>query len=94
MIGLASVVRISSKARLRFDRHSQKHMLLYPERGLLLSDSAADVLALCTEARSVSAIVETLVNKYGETSRDKIALDVVDVLKSLADRGLIDEVLP
>ena len=92
MIGLASVVRISSKARLRFDRHSQKHMLLYPERGLLLSDSAADILALCTEARSVSAIVETLVNKYGETSRDEIAVDVVGVLSGLADRGLIDEV--
>ena len=36
------------KARLRFDdRVSGKHMLLYPERGLELSDSAARIVALC-----------------------------------------------
>ena len=94
MIGTGSVVRISSKARLRFDRHSQKHMLLYPERGLVLSVTAADIVTLCTEAREVSSIVDTLVDKYGEASRDAIALDVVEVLTGLASRGLVEEVGP
>ena len=36
-----------SKARLRFDRKSSRYMLLYPERGLVLNPTAADVLQRC-----------------------------------------------
>ncbi len=94
MIDVASVVRLAPKVRLRFDQHSHRHMLLYPERGLVLSATAADVVRLCTEARPVSAIVEQMVAKYGESSRDAIVADVLDLLRSLADRGLMHEVTP
>ncbi len=94
MIDMGSVVRLSPKARLRFDRHSGKHMLLYPEHGIELSQTAADVLVMCTEARGVEAIVEGLVEKYGQGNRDAIVRDVVELLQGLADRGLVGEVQP
>jgi pyrroloquinoline quinone biosynthesis protein D len=94
MIDVASVVRLAPKARLRFDRLRQQHMLLYPERGLVLSPTAADVVALLDAAREVGAIVEELVGKYGESKRADIAKDVLDLLRDLADRGLISEVTP
>jgi pyrroloquinoline quinone biosynthesis protein D len=92
MIGIESTVHLASKARLRFDRLSNKHMLLYPERGLVLSDTAADVVTLCVEARTVVSIVESLVERYGEGQRAAIVADVVELLQELADKGLIREV--
>jgi coenzyme PQQ biosynthesis protein PqqD len=94
MIDVASVVRLAPKARLRFDRLRQQHMLLYPERGLVLSATAADVVALLDEGRAVGAIVDKMVDKYGEDNRAAIARDVLDLLRDLADRGLVREVAP
>jgi hypothetical protein len=42
----------------------------------------------------VSAIVEEMVAKYGEQCRQAIVADVLDLLRSLADRGLLREVTP
>ena len=86
-------MRLAPKARLRFDGHSQKHAV-YPEHGIVLSQTAADVVTLCVEARPVGAIVESLVEKYGETNREVIAKDVIELLQGLADRGLVGEVGP
>ena len=94
MIDVASVVKLASKARLRFDRHRQQHMLLYPERGLVLSATAADIVALLTEARTVGSIVEQLSKKYGQARREEIARDVLELLRDLAARGLVAEVTP
>jgi len=92
MIDVASVVRLAPKVRLKFDRHAQGYMLLYPERGLALSASAADVLTQCTEARPVASIVEQIVSKYGEPSREVVTQDVLTLLRDMADRGLVREV--
>ncbi len=94
MIGHSSVVRLAAKARLRFDRHAQKHMVLYPERGLVLSESAADVVTLLVEPRPVAAIVETLAAKYDKADLEIIRRDVLELLRGLANRGLVEEVLP
>jgi coenzyme PQQ biosynthesis protein PqqD len=92
MIDVASVVRLAPKVRLKFDRHSQGYLLLYPERGLALSATAADILTLCTEPRQVTAIVEQIVSKYGEANRDAIVEDVLALLRDMAHRGLVREV--
>jgi pyrroloquinoline quinone biosynthesis protein D len=94
MIDVASVVRLAPQARLRFDRLRQQHMLLYPERGLVLSPTAADIVALLDETRAVAAIVEQMVAKYGEGNRAAIAEDVLELLRDLAGRGLLAEVSP
>lgn len=92
MIEAASIVCLAPKARLHFDRHTQRHLLLYPERGLALNQSASDVLQQCVQACSVGAIIEQLVAKYGEAQRAAIAEDVLALLRSLAERGLLREV--
>jgi coenzyme PQQ biosynthesis protein PqqD len=93
MIDADSVVRLAPKARLRFDRHAQKYMVLYPERGLVLSATAADVVTLCVEPRAVDSIVETLAGKYESADKETILRDVVELLRGLADKGLV-EVVP
>jgi pyrroloquinoline quinone biosynthesis protein D len=92
MIASGSRVRLAAKARLKFDRHSQKHMLLYPERGIVLNATAADVVALCAEAEplTVASIVDRVVAKYGEAQREAIARDVLELLQGLADKGLVE----
>jgi len=92
MIGAGSVVRLASKARLKFDRHAQKHMVLYPEKGLVLSATAADVVTLCVEPRAVAAIIETLAEKYDKSDREAIGRDVSELLQQLLDRGLVEVV--
>jgi coenzyme PQQ biosynthesis protein PqqD len=92
MIDVATVVRLAPKVRLRFDRQTQGYLLLYPERGLALSTTAADILTLCAEPSSVSAIVEQLVSKYGEPNRADIEKDVLALLRDMVDRGLVREV--
>ena len=60
--------RLAVKARLRFDRHAQRFMLLYPERGLLLNSAAADILRLCTGGVTVETIVGMLSARDPATS--------------------------
>jgi hypothetical protein len=64
-------------------------MLLYPERGLELSDSAARIAALCQEERAVSAIVDQLSSETSGASREQIERDVLLFLGELESRGLL-----
>jgi coenzyme PQQ biosynthesis protein PqqD len=92
MIEVATIVRLAPKARLHFDRHTRRHLLLYPERGLALNQSASDVLLQCVEGCRVADIIEQLVAKYGEEQRAAIGEDVLALLRTLAERGLLREV--
>jgi coenzyme PQQ biosynthesis protein PqqD len=93
MIDLASQPRLAAKARLRFDARSGRQMLLYPERGLELTDSAARIVALFGEGRTVAAIVEALVAASGEPPA-RIEADVLAFLRALEERGLLTETTP
>ena len=88
MIAGGSRVRLAPKARLQRDRVSGKQFLLYPERGLELSDSAARIVALCAGDRTVAAIVDELAAASGEP-RERIETEVIDFLRALDDRGLL-----
>jgi len=93
MIDLTSRPRLAGKARLRFDARSGRQMLLYPERGLELTDSAARIVALFGEERTVDAIVEALVAASGEP-RARIEAEVLTFLRALDERGLLVEATP
>jgi coenzyme PQQ biosynthesis protein PqqD len=88
MIEAGSRVRLAPKARLQRDRVTGRAFLLYPERGLDLSDSAARIVALCAGDRTVAAIVDELVAASGEP-RERIETEVIDFLRALDDRGLL-----
>ena len=88
MIGPGARVRLARKARLHRDRVTGKPFLLYPERGLELSDSAARIVAACAGEKAVAAIVDELAAASGEP-RERIETEVIDFLRVLEDRGLL-----
>jgi pyrroloquinoline quinone biosynthesis protein D len=81
--------RLAPKVRLRWDRKDARYMLLYPERGLVLNATAADVAQLCTGEHTVTAIVDRLAEKYAREGRDVVEREVLSFLSALAERGLI-----
>jgi coenzyme PQQ biosynthesis protein PqqD len=89
VIGPGTRVRLAAKARLRFDERSGKHVLLYPERGLELSESAARIAAECREERTAAAIVDALTAASTGAPRERIEADVLAFLRELEDRGLL-----
>lgn len=89
MIGPGARPRLAPKARLRFDRHSGRNLLLFPERGLALNETAAEILKLCTGEATVAEILETLVAKYGAEKRETLTAEMQVFLQQLADRNLL-----
>jgi pyrroloquinoline quinone biosynthesis protein E len=81
--------RLSRKARVQPDPRDGRPVLLSPERGLRLSDTAAEVVALCDGTRDVDAIVDELAARYS-ADRATIARDVDALLEDLHRRALIE----
>ena len=90
MISGDSRPRIASKARLRYDRRDNRYMLLYPEKGLVLNPTAAEIAKLCTGEHSVTAIISQLASRYGKDAAE-IEGEVMKFLSALAERGLLQE---
>jgi len=82
--------KIASKARLRYDRKTDRTMLLYPEKGLVLNPTAAEIAKLCTGEHSVSDIVARLAAQYGKDAAT-IESEVTKFLTALSERGLLQE---
>ena len=88
MIPVDARPTLASKVRLRWDRRAEKYMLLYPERGLVLNATGADIVQLCTGEHTVGGIVAQLAGKYAREPED-VAQEVQTFLTRLAERGLI-----
>jgi coenzyme PQQ biosynthesis protein PqqD len=81
---------LARQVRLKLDPRSGKQVLLYPEKGLELNDTAARVAALCGEPRTVGEIVDRLVTAAdGATPSAQIEAEVLAFLNALEDRGLL-----
>lgn len=80
---------LAAKVRLRFDRHSGRHMLLYPERGMELNESAARIAGLCTGDKSVTEIIARLHAESPGATREQIEADVQAFLQALLERALL-----
>ena len=91
MISAGTRPRLAAKARLRWDRKAERWMLLYPERGLVLNPTAADVVQLCTGEHTVETIVEKLAEKYTTQPREALEQEIVTFLGRLAERGLVSD---
>ena len=90
MISRETRPRIAAKARLRYDRKAERTMLLYPEKGMVLNPTAAEIAKLCTGEHSVGAIVDQLASKYAKEATT-IEREVMGFLSALAERGLLQE---
>ncbi|HWE30630.1 MAG TPA: pyrroloquinoline quinone biosynthesis peptide chaperone PqqD [Polyangia bacterium] len=80
--------RLASKARLKWDRHANKHMLLYPEHGLILNDSAASIVQLCDGQSTIADIVNALADQSGG-AREQVETDVIAFVSTMRERGLM-----
>jgi coenzyme PQQ biosynthesis protein PqqD len=84
-----SRLALAGKVRLRRDPKSGQMMLLYPERGLELSETAARIADLCRQERTLGSIIDELVVAYGAPSRERVTAEVTSFLRALRDRGLL-----
>ena len=86
------VPKLAKKVRLRFDRHSGKHMLIYPERGLELNDSAAEIAKRCDGARTVMDIANDIVKEQGLHPRqiEEVLGDILAFVEDLRKKGLLE----
>ena len=89
MISPETRPRLASKARLRYDRRGERYMLLWPERGMVLNPTAAEIVKLCTGEHTVTGIVERLAEKYTTAPGEALERQVLDFLAAMADRGLM-----
>ncbi len=85
----AFVPKLAKKARLKHDRHSNKTMILYPERGLELNDAAAEIAKKCDGTRSIATIADELASEH-EGVRAVIETDVLAFVSMLRDKGLLE----
>jgi pyrroloquinoline quinone biosynthesis protein D len=83
--------RLTPKARLKWDGRENRYLLLYPERGLALSDTASDILRLCDGSHGVDAIVEELSRARPNTPVDTIRGDVIAFLGEMRKRGIVQD---
>ena len=73
--------------RLQFEPTQQRHVLLYPEGMVELSDTAAVILEQCQTPKEVVRIVDHLTELYA--SDDDIGADIRDFLQEALTRGWI-----
>ena len=84
--------RLSPKVRLRFDRRTGRHLLLYPERGLELNNTATEIARLCTGEWTIDDMVDHLTRAYDDVSPSEIRREVYEFLEALTVRGLLQGV--
>jgi coenzyme PQQ biosynthesis protein PqqD len=72
--------------RLVADRVGGRHVLIGPERGLVLDDTATAIVRLVDGARTIDAIVEAL---GASAPAEVVRRDVVAFLEALAERRMV-----
>lgn len=72
---------LARKVKVQRDSLTGDTLLLYPEHGLLLNESAAAIVRLC-DGRAVREIAAAL---------DAPLADVIGLLDALAERGLVKD---
>ena len=88
MDAAAAVPSFRRGVRLREDAARGRWVVLAPERAFVPDDVALEVLKLVDGARSVGAIADALAERFA-APREVIEADVVEMLRDLAERGVV-----
>jgi pyrroloquinoline quinone biosynthesis protein D len=89
VITLKSRPKLVSKARLKWDRKTNSYLLLYPESGLILNQTASRILLSCCGDHTVGSIIDLLLCQYPDSRRKDIERDVVSFLHEMVTRSLL-----
>lgn len=87
----ASVPSLPRGVRLHYDKVRETHVLLGPERALILDDISQIILSQLDGERSVGVICAQLAKKY-TAPIDQITKDTLALLTDLANKRLLDHV--
>jgi pyrroloquinoline quinone biosynthesis protein E len=82
--------KLAAKARVRRDPRDGSAILLAPERGLRLSETAEATVALADGSRTLDEIVDALASRYPGADRRRIDADVRALLGDLHSRALLE----
>ena len=78
--------RLAASVRLQWDAQRQQHVLLAPEKVVVLNATGAAILALCDGQRTVVEITATLAERFQRA----VDADVDTFVSRLAARGLVE----
>ncbi len=81
--------KLARRARLKWDQRDETYMILYPERGLVLNASAAEIVKLCDGTRSIDDIARELA-AASNASVERVKGDVQALLARLAEKRLVE----
>ena len=82
--------RLARNARLRWDRHEQKYLLVCPERGLLLNEAAHAVVALCDGRHDPTRIADILALRFAQFDKSDVVRGVGSFPERLNELGLLE----
>jgi coenzyme PQQ biosynthesis protein PqqD len=83
-------VKLSSQARLRFDRVRSTWILLYPDGGMVLNRTAREIVELCQRPITRSDLLAALVARYPDIPKETLVSDTDDLLVQLETRDLLE----
>lgn len=86
-----SVPLLPRGVRLHYDKVRETHVLLGPERALILDDISQIILSQLDGERSVGLICAELAEKY-TAPVEQITKDTLALLTDLANKRLLDHV--
>jgi pyrroloquinoline quinone biosynthesis protein D len=81
--------RLPRGVRLTHNEAQGGWVLLAPERVFKADAIAVEIIKRCTGETSFSAIIDDLVNTY-QAPRERILADVTTLLRTLADKRLLE----
>ena len=81
--------RLARKVRLKYDAIEKQFLVLYPERGITLSESAAEILQRCDGERTAEMIAAELANVSGAEVA-VVQRDVDAFLGEMKKRGIVE----
>jgi pyrroloquinoline quinone biosynthesis protein D len=87
-IDRGAVLRLKPHVRLQFNETRGLWVVQAPERVLMPDEIAVRILKLCDGKTSVETIAETLAREY-QAPRDVIEGDVLEMLRDLAEKGIV-----
>lgn len=79
---------LAARARLRFDRQARRYLLVYPERALILNQSAFEILSRCDGTLTIAGIAAELAKAYKQRATALVD-DIAALVAELESRRLV-----
>lgn len=83
------VPKLPRHAKLRYDEARKKWIINAPERVFELDETASEIIRLLDGSLTINSIIDKLLEKFKEATRDAVKKDVLEMLQSLADKGFV-----